>query len=939
MFFYTFLPVLLNMSLTASLVIVFVLLLRLLLKKTPKVISYALWGIVLFRLLCPVSIESGLSLFGLLETPVATSGTLASRIEYIPSDIVHTEYPSVVLPAPGVGEAISETLPQGEEQLVADPLEAPTAIATYTWIAGVVAMGIYAVVSYLRLRRKLITASWVRENIYLADEITSPFVMGLIHPKIYLPSSLGEREQSYVVLHEQHHIRRLDHIMKVLAFIALSIHWFNPLVWLAFMMAGRDMEMSCDEAVIRKMGDGVLADYAASLLSLATGKYIIAGMPLAFGEGDTKGRIRNLANWKKPVFLVVLAAAIACAILAICLLTNPEGPRSFPMTGRNIADLDPQKIVDELSELENLDNSSSSLYMNEAIAHRLYLTGDFEWFDHETMPFYYTKNQKTYIAQFVAHGENYSVTESSEGTEQDTVFLFQHYLEALKYLPQEQIKEIAPDADQFNIAFLASGTPSSDYEHVITYTDAGIGNADGWLIHLKVQPMYKTGDDSYIGRRGDVIHAFYGGSPTVQEWFDYYNSGEMQWDGRQEINLEAFPGVTFRWTPEQVAAVLEDGEILPLYSGMPIWNVFFTDLTGDGLPELCSTLTMGSGIGDNRIIIYDYANGASYSLEDRMEYDYSLSLKDGLLIVTKQVYSNDKKGEVVETGYLAYLNDTIQIVPLTLASTESVPSTTYVSYQCIYMNPLSSYAAMGGDSGCTYTVRDDCFETVQRSSGAQNFTEVQSWEWQPFPYTDEEWAALFVPEINAMSNISELYDEILYLPLTTGKFLMRVDGDIWIVELSSNEQMGTYLWSIYSLIPESAMGVAQWEYAPALSSRTPVFQFQFDMEYTEISASCDAGELVKFNFGDGASGSSLIFPAEEPISWSPMDAENTVAENAVIHFTVHDGDSTPYHGTLYIQSIDSIDGGNTVYTASLVGTGLHLTQASEFGGGIISILN
>lgn len=679
MFFYTFLPALLNMSLTASVVIVLVLLLRLLLKKAPKVISYALWSIVIFRLLCPFSIDSGLSLFGLLDTPVATSGAFTSMIEYIPNDIVHMEDPSVVLPAPGIGEAISDTLPQGEEQLMADPLEAPVAIATYLWMTGVLVMGIYAVVSYLHLRRKLITASLVKENIYLADEIASPFVMGLIHPKIYLPSSLGAREQSYVVLHEQHHIRRLDHIMKVLAFIALSIHWFNPLVWIAFQMASKDMEMSCDEAVVRKMGDGVLADYTASLLSLATGKHIIAGMPLAFGEGDTKGRIRNLANWKKPAFWVVLAAVIACAILAICLLTNPEGQRSFPMTGRNIADLDPQKIVDEISDLENLDNTSSSLYMNEAISHRLYLTGDFEWFDHETMPFYYTKNQKTYIAQFVAHGENYSVTESSEGSEQDTVFLFQHYLEALKYLPQEQIKEIAPDADQFNIAFFATGTPSSDYENVITYTNAEIGNADGWLIHLKIQPMYKTGDDSYMGRPGDIIHVFYGGGPTAKEWFDYYNNGEMQWDDRQKINLEAFPGVTFRWTPEQVVAVLESGEILPLYSGMPIWNVFFTDLTGDGLPELCSTLTMGSGVGDNRIIIYDYANGASYSLEDRMEYDYSLSLKDGLLIVTKQVYSNDKKGEVVETGYLAYLNNTIQIIPWTIDSTESFPSTAGMS--------------------------------------------------------------------------------------------------------------------------------------------------------------------------------------------------------------------------------------------------------------------
>ena len=329
MFFYTFLPNLLNMSLTASVVIVFVLCLRILLKKVPKVISYALWSIVLFRLLCPISIDSKLSLFGLLDTPVARSGTLTSSIEYIPSNIVHMEYPTVILPAPGIGEAISNTLPQGEEQLVADPLEAPMSIATYIWIAGVLGMGTYAVVSSMRLRRKLVTASLLRENIFLADEITSPFVMGLIHPKIYLPSSLGEREQPYVVIHEQHHIRRLDHIVKVLAFIALSIHWFNPLVWFAFVMASKDMEMSCDEAVVRKMGDGVLANYTASLLSLATGKHIIAGMPLAFGEGDTKGRIRNLANWKKPAFGVLLAAIIACAVLAICLLTNPQG-QSLP---------------------------------------------------------------------------------------------------------------------------------------------------------------------------------------------------------------------------------------------------------------------------------------------------------------------------------------------------------------------------------------------------------------------------------------------------------------------------------------------------------------------------------------------------------------------------------------------------------------------------------
>lgn len=372
MFIYPFFSRLLNMSLTAGVVILFVMLLRLLLKKAPKVISYALWSIVLFRLFCPVSIQSDLSLFRLLDTPVTANDTITSRIEYIPSDIVHTE-PPVDVAAPNAGDAvgavlaqggatgdgvpqgdaagdgllqgdtigdslpqvgirgdslpqggtISDGLPYGTGQSAANPLETFMDIAACVWMAGVLAMVLYTVVSCVMLRRKLLTATLLRDNIYLADEITSPFVMGLFRPEIYLPSSLEEREQPYILAHEQHHISRFDHIVKPLAFTALCLHWFNPLVWCAFLLAGKDMEMSCDEAVIRKMGPDVLADYMASLLSIAAGKHIAAGMSPAFGEGDAKGRIRNLANWKRPASRVVLLSVIACAAAAVCFLTNP----------------------------------------------------------------------------------------------------------------------------------------------------------------------------------------------------------------------------------------------------------------------------------------------------------------------------------------------------------------------------------------------------------------------------------------------------------------------------------------------------------------------------------------------------------------------------------------------------------------------------------------
>ena len=321
---YELLPIVFNMSVTASVVIVFVLLARLLLKKAPKIFSYALWAVVLFRLLCPVSITTNLSLLGLLDAPVVEATTHTTAVEYIPQDVVHTPASEVKLPVPGMNQSVNEALPLGDEQTAVDPMEAPVALATLVWLAGIGVLAAYSVVSLIRLRRKLLGAVPLRENIYLADYIVSPFVMGIFHPKIYLPSSLSEQERGYIILHEQHHIRRGDHIIKALAFLALCVHWFNPLVWVAFVLSAKDMEMSCDEAVVKKLGEGIRADYSASLLSLATGRRIIAGTPLAFGEGDTKSRIRNLLNWKKPRTWIILNALVVCLVAIVFCAANPQ---------------------------------------------------------------------------------------------------------------------------------------------------------------------------------------------------------------------------------------------------------------------------------------------------------------------------------------------------------------------------------------------------------------------------------------------------------------------------------------------------------------------------------------------------------------------------------------------------------------------------------------
>lgn len=339
----------LNMSLTGSAVILCVMAVRLLLKRAPKIFSYALWAVVLFRLLCPVSLPSPVSVLELLQPQVTETTGAASHVSYFPSEVVPAAPQQALIRA-------SQNVPQPEAPVTAaskpsgGPLPALT-VAGCIWLAGVAAMAAYSLIGYLRLRWRLVGAVPYRENICLADHMDSPFVMGILRPRIYLPSSLPVEEQRYIIAHEQHHIHRGDHIVKLLAYGALCLHWFNPLVWMAFILAGKDMEMSCDEAVIRKLGGYIRADYSASLLRLSTGRRIFAGTPLAFGEGDTKGRIRNMANWKKPKLWVGVVCSVVCIAVLVACAVNPERPAepdealAFPGTRWNSS---PEEVFEKL---------------------------------------------------------------------------------------------------------------------------------------------------------------------------------------------------------------------------------------------------------------------------------------------------------------------------------------------------------------------------------------------------------------------------------------------------------------------------------------------------------------------------------------------------------------------------------------------------------------
>ncbi|MDD2420949.1 MAG: M56 family metallopeptidase [Heliobacteriaceae bacterium] len=313
----------LNMSITAAAIIIAILLVRLPLKKAPKAIAYGLWFVVLFRLLCPVSFTSAISLFGLF-------GSGSSVMEPIPANIGTMMQPQVDIVIPAATKAFNTVLPAATPAASVNPVQSIMFILALVWALGVISLLIYSVVSYLLLKHRISTATLIRDNIYQTDRICSPFVCGFIKPKIYLPLTLEDREQEYIIRHEQIHIRKRDYLLKPLWFFAVCLHWFNPLVWVAFFLMSKDMEMSCDEAVIREMGENIKKDYSASLLALSVSRQSLAGSPLAFGETGTLARVKNVMKYKRPGFwVIVVAVAVVVAVSAV-LAANPQAVETKP---------------------------------------------------------------------------------------------------------------------------------------------------------------------------------------------------------------------------------------------------------------------------------------------------------------------------------------------------------------------------------------------------------------------------------------------------------------------------------------------------------------------------------------------------------------------------------------------------------------------------------
>ena len=304
---------LLNLSISASWLVLAVLVLRLVSKRSPKWINVLLWGIVALRLVLPFSIESALSLIPSAET------VSPAVVQFAPAPTI-TSGVSVIDNA--VNPSLSEHFSAVPTASV-NPLYVWTEIAGWVWLIGLGAMLLYALVSYLRLRRRVSVSLCVRENIYLCDAISSPFILGVVKPRIYLPSGLDEVQRQNVLSHERAHLARRDHWWKPLGFALLAVYWFNPVLWLAYTLLCRDIELACDERVIRTMDESAVKTYSTVLLACSMPRKAVITCPLAFGEVGVKERVKNALHYKKPAFWVVAASVAVCVVVAVCFLTNP----------------------------------------------------------------------------------------------------------------------------------------------------------------------------------------------------------------------------------------------------------------------------------------------------------------------------------------------------------------------------------------------------------------------------------------------------------------------------------------------------------------------------------------------------------------------------------------------------------------------------------------
>jgi len=642
----------LNMSITASYVILAILFIRLLLKRTPKKYSYLLWSVVLFRLICPVSFSSVCSIFQTKPFDMTTAqGGGGAALSYIPADVTYMEIPKMTVGIPTMNSIINESLPAATPYASVNPMQIWILIGTILWCAGIAALLVYSIVTYTRLKRRMATAVQLEGNVFESDKIRSPFILGFINPRIYIPFGLEKQKQAYILQHERFHLHRKDYLIKLSSFWVLSIHWFNPLVWLAFILMTKDMEMSCDEKVLSETGTDIVHDYSTSLLAFAANRRLPAASPLAFGEAGIKERVENVLRFRKPKkWVVVLAVILSIASIVTCA-ANPMNRATANASDLPYGDYVFEKQIymnplssfiafDGFKEYYTLSKNLLILTDETGIQHRFVVNCKQDKVNNQE--FKNSFMMKNFgIIDITKYKERYQYTLTSVSSSDvyriyrldDEIWLARIHTDTASNYKSEYIWSI------FKI---------TEYNGEIPMKATIFGTQDGVSEFLALQQDFKSGYNT---------DTCYNITPdSIRESSDY---------------------LVFKYDTSCASFLLYDGIVYPLgewFGGFGVTSMALADLNGDQKPELYFTYSWGSGLHRSHAAYFDPV------AKKVVIFDYTHLNKD--MIITE----NEEGGLSL---YNAATNKMDSFVNFTIEKEEFIADIVCVNGQ-ISFNPVSN---------------------------------------------------------------------------------------------------------------------------------------------------------------------------------------------------------------------------------------------------------
>ena len=971
-----FLMKLLNMSLTATVVLAVILLLRAMLKNhVPRRGLLWLWIAAALALVWPLRPVSPLSIWNsadLLSGTAFVSSEVQTTVKEV--DSMYTEETPSVLSAPvGTGEPLKipldgstdyihdipwqepaqenmyHDIPAVEYPLAAQPHTASRiewlSIFFVLWSTGVAVMAIYAVIRYAQIKRRVAVSVPFVDGAYLCDDIDTPFVLGFFQPKIYLPSSLADGDFVPVIAHERAHIAHGDHIYKAIGWWILTAHWFNPLVWVCYHCFCSDLEFACDERAVKNLGMDERRSYAEALLSCSIGakRSLALSHPLAFGEIGVKERISSVLTYREPGVLRSCVPLLILPILVGVFLTDaPKDIRDDLFEQRNYG----------IVKMEKQQSYTVSI-PTAALTDDIYSEGGREYAPNEFILYQYapTTMYLSKIAPVIGEDDlmwifvTFDYTDYGKQGVVTTVNEPQYRGTALSgWRSRGHI--ICRDIEDVNTTYsdaVQSGSQAQGIELGFYIDREVLENAEGFIsftISGLTDSWYRRGDavdeSKMIVTKGGVV-----GPDCVEMYVNNYDNQPID----LTLALEAFPDASLASDAMNIYMV-EDDKKHWILSGMPVRNVYLSDLTGDGKPEFCASVYWGSGMIDSHIVVYDYVEKQEYTLWDRGVFDYRLEMENNTLYAVMTDYNT--RAELYRDVLMLIPTGDDYALSMGEPNSEGVLSDlfkhaeVYVSERCIYMTPLSSTLSIGGDTGYRYLIDPDkhSFCQIHRDTGSIQMVGSLLGGWKEFPWTDEEWAELFVFGAIKDTAISEVYSHRKAMSLGADQYLLSMDDELWLMKVGNHPDGSEYVWSIHELVPESQKGFAYYRYMPAVSALPPYLNITFDLpEDMNISAYCRETALASVPAEGWAAEWNQSWnndDGEMQVLWSPSERSDGYIPSGVsqasITFTALNDDQTRYcAGTIYIIRDDNItDSWDDWYRVTVVGQGLTVTN-DDFG--------